>query len=184
MKKYLEKIKINDFEHKVIFSFRRVIVNLNDFTFLKALKRKLLFVDAKFNHINNDVKNNINVIKAFIKKTIEIIARKFVNVKLFRSFFDIEKKTFTRIIVREQVKNDDNSNCFECENHDHRWNKCDFNFKTFIWMNKKIKQEVTFIEMKDRQVLKLINFENVRNYELNVNITSEFDSNVKRASKN
>ena len=51
-------------------------------------------------------------------------------------------------------------------------------------MNKKIKQEITFIKMKNRQVLKLINFENVRNYESNVNITSEFDSDVKRASKN
>ena len=120
LKKYSEKIKINDFEHKIIFSLRRVIVNLNDFTFLKILKKKLLFVDVKFNHINNDVKNNINVIKTFIKKTIEVIARKFVNVKFFRSFFDIEKKTFIRITAREQIKNDDNSNCFECENHDHR----------------------------------------------------------------
>ena len=51
-------------------------------------------------------------------------------------------------------------------------------------MNKKIKQEVTFIEMKNRQILKLINFENVRNYESNVSITSEFDFDVKRASKN
>ena len=40
LKKYSEKIKINDFEHKIIFSLRRVIVNLNDFTFLKTLKRK------------------------------------------------------------------------------------------------------------------------------------------------
>ena len=120
LKKYSKKININDLEHKIIFNFRRVIVNLNDFTFLKILKRKLLFVDAKFNYINNDVKNNINVIKTFIKKTIEIIAKKFVNVKFFRSLFDIEKKSFIRIIVREQIKNDDNSNCFECENHDHR----------------------------------------------------------------
>ena len=120
LKKYSEKIKINDLKHKIIFNFRRVFVNLNDFTFLKVLKRKLLFVDAKFNHINNNVKNNNNVIKTFIKKTIEIIAKKFVNVKSFRSLFDIEKKTFTRITIREQIKNDDNSNCFECENHDHR----------------------------------------------------------------
>ena len=121
MKKYSKKIKINNFEYKIIFNFRRVIVNLNDFTFLKKNeKKKLLFVDVKFNYINNDVKNNINIIKTFIKKTIEIIAKKFVNVKFFRSFFDIEKKTFIRIIVREQIKNDDNSNCFECENHDHR----------------------------------------------------------------
>ena len=51
-------------------------------------------------------------------------------------------------------------------------------------MNKKIKQEIMFIKMKNRQTLKLINFENARNYESNVNITSEFDFNVKRASKN
>ena len=184
LKKYSKKIKINDFEHKIILNLRRVIVNLNDFTFLKVLKRKLLFVDVKFNHINNDVKSNINVIKAFIKKTIEVIAEKFVNVKLFRSLFDIEKRTFIRITAREQVKDDDNSNCFECESHDHRWNKCDFNFKTLIWMNKKIKQEIAFIKMKNRQALKLINFENARNYESNVNITSEFDFDVKRASKN
>ena len=120
LKKYSEKIKIDDLEHKIIFSFRRVFVNLNDFTFLKVLKRKLLFVDAKFNHINNDVKNNNNIIKTFIKKTIEVIAEKFVNVKFFRSLFDIEKKVFIRIIAREQIKNDDNSNCFEDENHDHR----------------------------------------------------------------
>ena len=184
LKKYSEKIKINDLKHKIIFNLRRVLVNLNDFTFLKILKRKLLFVDAKLNHINNDVKSNINVIKTLIKKTIEIIAEKFVNVKFFRSFFDIEKKTFTRITAREQIKKNDNSNCFECESHDHRWNKCDFNFKTLIWMNKKIKQEIAFIKMKNRQALKLINFENARNYESNVNITSEFDFNVKRASKN
>ena len=120
LKKYFEKIKINDFEHKIMLSFYRVIVNLNDFTFLKTQKRKLLFVDVKFNYINNDVKNNINIIKIFIKKTIEVIASKFVNIKFFRSFFDIEKKAFIRITVREQIKDDDNSNCFECENHDHR----------------------------------------------------------------
>ena len=51
-------------------------------------------------------------------------------------------------------------------------------------MNKKIKQEVTFIKMKNRQTLKLISFENVRNYESNVNFTNEFDFDVKRASKN
>ena len=51
-------------------------------------------------------------------------------------------------------------------------------------MNKKIKQEVALIKMKNRQILKLINFENVRNYESNVNITSEFDSEIKRISKN
>ena len=184
MKKYFEKFKINDFEHKIIFNFRRVIVNLNDFIILKILKKKLLFVDVKFNYINNDVKNNINIIKTFIKKTIEIIANKFVNIKFFRSLFDIEKNTFIRIIVREQIKNDDNSNYFECENHDHRWNECDFNFKIIIWINKKIKQKIIFIKMKNRQILKLINFENIRNYESNVNITNEFDSEIKRISKN
>ena len=38
--------------------------------------------------------------------------------------------------------------------------------------------------MKNRQILKLINFENIRNYESNVNITNEFDSEIKRISKN
>ena len=51
-------------------------------------------------------------------------------------------------------------------------------------MNKKIKQEVTFIKMKNRQALKLINFENARNYESNANFTNEFDFDVKHASKN
>ena len=63
LKKYFERTKMNGLKRKIIFVFCRVIC-IFEFTFLKIFKRKFLFVDVKFDHINKNIfkkTNNRNI---------------------------------------------------------------------------------------------------------------------------
>ena len=115
MQNYFEITKINRLEIKVIFIFRRYLINYDKFRTIKNLKKKLLFTNFKLRNIKTNYfflnfNNKFRKTQIVVKIIFNFNRTKlFVVAKFTREFNLLKRQIFINI-----VKRDENNKYYNC----------------------------------------------------------------------
>ena len=125
MQNYFEITKINRLESKVIFIFRRYLINCDNFHTIENLKKKFLFTNFRFRNIkinysflnfNNKSRKTQIVVKIalnFNRTKSSIVA------KSTREFNLLKRQTLINI-----AKRDENNKCYNCNFFEYQVRDC------------------------------------------------------------
>ena len=125
MQNYFEITKMNRLKIKIIFTFRRYLVNYDKFRTIESLKKKFLFTNFKlrdiktnyfFLNLNNKSRKTQIVVKTalnFSRIELSVVA------KSTREFNLLERQALTNI-----VKRDENNECYNCNFFEYQVRDC------------------------------------------------------------
>ena len=125
MQNYFEITKINCLKSKIIFIFRRYLVNYDNFYIVESLKKKILFTNfrlrnIKINFFFLNFNNKSRKTQIVVKIALNFNLTKFsIVAKFTREFSLLERQIFTNIVKRDKNNEYYNCNFFEYQVRDY-----------------------------------------------------------------
>ena len=175
---------MNCLKNKFTFKFLEIITINEFFIILNVLKKHFFNINNRLNNIRHDEikKNNKNktwFIKKFFRKNFfrSTITLASTNT-LVNTFNRLEKRRFIfknkiQIFRNVKQKHENHLNCFICEKNEHFVDNYFHKHNDKIWLQKKIKKKLNFIENTHMQNY-LINVKNSKNIVNIINNDSKF----------
>ena len=189
LKNCIDQIKLKNLKNKISTSLTQATINNEFFNFLLIYKKHLQIIDINFNRRRFAIqflsKYFTKSAESFIKsisridrtaKNIDMLLRMLFKSKIYINMKYEAVKNFV-------IKSKNSRNCWNCE-ESHLLIDCSDFSKKKKWIKKKFKQEIISLEKIDvsESNIQMINL--IKTSSNSVDEINEFDSDVKRASKN